>query len=143
MHFTEAAHGSADYRAACALREKILRKPLGRVLRTEDIAGEESQFHFIAKNDDGSVVGTVTFKPLSDTHAKLRQMAIDDTLHGKGVGRDLVGFAETQLEAKGFRSIETSAREVAIGFYEKLGYTREGPIYEEIAGPHTKMTKEL
>lgn len=143
MHHREIAHASADYTAACQLREAVLRAPLGRVLRPEDVADEEAQLHFVTHDDAGHVVGCVLFKPLSATHIKLRQMAVSPTLHGGGVGRALVTFAEAALRAKGYRSIETSAREVAIGFYEKLGYRREGPIYEEIAGPHTKMTKEL
>lgn len=40
------AHGSAAYSAACALRNRVLRLPLGLDLYREDLAAEVSQLHF-------------------------------------------------------------------------------------------------
>jgi predicted GNAT family N-acyltransferase len=35
------------------------------------------------------------------------------------------------------------ARETAVSFYKKLGYTKEGNVFEEVGIPHWKMTKPL
>lgn len=136
-------YGSAGYKAACELRYQVLRKPIGMELREKDVAGEDAQLHFVAHDDAGRVMACVIFKPLEPTHIKLRQMAVADEAQGKGVGLGLVRFAETAVAALGYRTIETSARHSATGFYEKLGYAIEGDPFEEI-GLHTiKMVKTL
>lgn len=143
MHYEQITHASADYNAACTLRDVVMRMPIGLRLSETDVAGEDAQFHFVAKDASGRVVGTVIFKPLSATHSKLRQMAIDPALHGKGVGKALAKHAEATVAAKGFRTIETNARITAQGFYEALGYAPQGGIFEEV-GLHTiRMTKEI
>jgi GNAT superfamily N-acetyltransferase len=143
MNYEETGYGSKGYLGACELRERVLRQLLGMVLRPQDVEGEDKQFHFIAFDEQDQVLGTVTFKPLTSDHAKLRQMAVAEHLQGKGVGTELVRFAEEEIAKKGFISIETSARQVAIGFYEKLGYRRQGDFYEEVGLPTIKMVKSL
>ena len=143
MDYDEIAYGSADYNAACILRDVVMRMPINKRLSEEDTAGEASQLHFIARDEQGIVVATVIFKPLSETHVKLRQMAVSETLHGKGVGKELVQFAEEAARTKGFKTIETNARITAQGFYEKLGYVTGGAIFEEVGLPTIRMNKEL
>lgn len=143
MRYEEIAHHSPDYHAACTLRDRILRQPIHRRLSPDDVAGEDSQYHFIARDDTGAVVGTVLFKPLGPTHSKLRQMAIAAHLHGQGIGAELVRFAEAEMRKKGTHTIETHARHYAMGFYEKLGYTPEGALFEEVGLPTIRMRKSL
>ncbi len=143
MDYIETPFGSPDYKAACILRDVVMRMPIGLRLGEADIIGEDTQFHFIARDEHGLVVGTVLFKPLSETHAKLRQMAIDTKCHGKGIGKALVEHAEAAIKAKGFATIETNARITAQGFYETLGYATGGAIFEEVGLPTIRMTKEL
>lgn len=143
MEYAEIAHGTTDYHAACTLRDTVMRRPIGLRLSEADTDSEETQHHFIARNDQARVMATVIFKPLSDTHIKLRQMAVDPALHGKGVGKELVQFAENAVKTKGFRTIETNARITAQGFYEKLGYVAGGGIFEEVGLPTIRMYKEL
>jgi predicted GNAT family N-acyltransferase len=143
MHLEQIAHHSALYAEACALRDAVLREPLHMQLSKEDIAGEESQFHCVARDENGVVVGTVLLKPLTEHHVKLRQMAVATALHGQGIGAKLVHFAEALARHHGFMSIECNARCYASGFYKKLGYWPEGEIFMEVGLPTVKMGKAL
>lgn len=146
MRYEEIRYDSPDYYAACTLRHEVLRLPIGMRLRPKDVAGEDRQLHFIARDERGGaneVVATVSFKPLGPAHIKLRQMAVAPQMHGNGVGRQLVKFAEAQIREKGFQTVETNARHYAQGFYEKLGYIPASDLFEEV-GLHTlKMLKTL
>lgn len=139
----EIPYGSALYESSKALRNEILRRPLGLVLSEKDVAGEDQQIHIGAVTEDARVVGSVTLKPLSPTVIKLRQMAVAASEQGSGLGRKLVTFAEQLAYSKGYRLMETHARVVAQGFYEKLGYVAEGDVFIDIQVEHILMKKPL
>ena len=143
MIVKEISYSSEQYDATKYFREKILRLPLGLILSEKDIEGEEEQIHIAAIEDDGTIIGTVLLKPLSTSHVKLRQMAVDDTFQGNGTGRKLVLFAESLARNKGFEIMEMHARIYAQGFYEKLGYQTVGAEFIEATVPTIKMTKAL
>lgn len=138
----EVAFGSDLYEQTACFRDIHLRRPLGMVLDAADVAGEGHQTH-IAAMQHGHVVGTVILKPLSSKRIKLRQMAVDATLHGTGLGRSLVRFAETLAHERGFDTVEISSRQSATGFYEKLGYRTSGDPFLEVGLPHITLTRSL
>jgi ribosomal protein S18 acetylase RimI-like enzyme len=140
MIVKEIPYGSALYAQMKELRESVLRHPLGLILTENDIQGEEDQIH-IAAIENNAVVGTVILKPLSNDVVKLRQMAVAPEMHGRGVGRDLVRFAEDVACTRGFLTIEMSARVSAIGFYQKLGFELVGESFTEVTVPTIKMVK--
>jgi predicted GNAT family N-acyltransferase len=142
MTFAEIEFNSDLYAATLKLRDEVLRAPLGLRFSGEDLAGEERELHF-GMVDDGALVACLVIKPLGDTRAKLRQMAVADTHRGKGLGRQLVCNTEEVLRAKGFTAIELSARETAIGFYKKLGYAETGAPFEEVGIAHRTMVKQI
>ena len=141
MLFKQIGFGTAEYRRECLLREEVLRRPLGLSLSGEDLAGEESQFHFGLFDSVGELVACVIAAPLSPTEAKIRQMAVAPSHQGKGAGRQLMRELEESLRARGFRSFTLDARSSAVGFYEKLGYTTVGGEFVEVTVPHFKMVK--
>lgn len=138
----ELAFGSADYRAALALREEVLRRPLGRDLTSVDTEGESAHLHFGAFAEQ-QLLGCVLLKPLELEQVKLRQMAVAPAAHGRGVGRALVLAAEAAARDHGFTEVVLSARQSAIGFYQRLGYGEAGPVYLELNLPHILMRKSL
>lgn len=122
------------------LRFRVLREPLGFSREDVIVEGEDDSIHLVAI-DRGRLVACVMLTPLSGTRGKLRQMAVHPPLWGTGLGRALVLHLEQALEARGFTEIELHAREHAVGFYEKLGYRREGPRFIEVGLPHFLMRK--
>ena len=71
----EAPLGSDLYRQALALREAILRRPLGLSISAEELADDETRQHFCALWF-GRVVGSVSLKPLGEALLQLKQMAV-------------------------------------------------------------------
>lgn len=142
MRVLRIAYNSPEYRAALVLRQEVLREPLGLELSAADTIGEDTHLHFIAMEGE-RLVGTVTFKPLSENAAKLRQMAVAPDLQGMGVGQHLVGGAEEALLTLGYTQVETHARVAAQSFYARMGYEVIGAPFEEVGLPHVTMQKGL
>jgi predicted GNAT family N-acyltransferase len=55
----------------------------------------------------------------------------------------LVKYSEEYAISKGYLNIELNARESAVAFYKKLGYTVEGDVFEEVSIPHFRMVKKI
>jgi len=142
MEFVQILWQSERYDEEIALRERLLRKPLGLSLSHEQLDEEVSQLHF-GMVESEVLIACVVVVPLSDRHVKLRQMAVDESLQRKRVGSRLVTEVEAYLREQGFESIELNAREPVIGFYESLGYHTEGERFVEVTIAHQKMTKRL
>ena len=54
-----------------------------------------------------------------------------------------MNFAEVLAKDKGYRCMTMHARDSAIGFYEKFGYTIKGSQFREVNLPHHIMEKKL
>lgn len=81
--------------------------------------------------------------PLSGGTVRLRQMAVPNSMQGKGVGRALMIFAENIARDLGYKKLCMHARKTAIGFYQKLGYSISGEEFLEVTIPHYIMEKSL
>lgn len=130
------------FAAVFALREKVLRQPLGLSLYNEDTSSDAEDDIFIALQNE-KVIGCVMMKTIKAEVQKLRQIAVCDDWQGKRVGALLVQNAETAAVKKGIKKISLHARENAIGFYEKQQYKTEGSSFLEVNIPHFAMHKIL
>jgi predicted GNAT family N-acyltransferase len=97
----------------------------------------------IAAFDEDEILGCCMLCKVNDNTLKLRQMAVSNTVQGKGIGASIMHFAENLALDKGFSTISMHARDSAIGFYEKLGYKVEGEGFIEVNIPHHVMVKKL
>jgi predicted GNAT family N-acyltransferase len=138
----EAPYGSDLYRRALALREAILRTPLGLALTEEELADDALRQHFCA-TCHGAVVGTVSLRPLNDDIVQLRQMAVAEQRRRERIGAELLARAEDWAREAGYRLMVLNARLGAEGFYAKFGYRPEGEPFDENTIPHIRMTKPL
>lgn len=132
---------SEDYRAACALREAVLRRPIGLALRSEDVAQDHARLHWGAWEKD-ELLGCISLVRHED-HAQIKQMAVRASAQGKGIGAQLVRAAEDWARAHGYNRMELCARETAIPFYEKSGYRVTSDIFIDVLLPHRTMEKHL
>jgi predicted GNAT family N-acyltransferase len=141
----EIDYNSDEYHQAVALRQEILRTPLGLQLTAEDIQWEANHHH-IAAFDKDMIVGCLILTPLNSSDFMLRQFAVSQSRQKSGIGRQLIKWAEEFSTAKNAILMTMSAREGASGFYEKMGYTKVGDRYMadiQAIGWHYKMEKTL
>ena len=142
MEFLQFEWQSAVYEQALALRDRLLRRPLGLRFSQEDLSQESRHWHF-GLVDQEQLIACVVIVPLDDQRAKLRQMVVDEPWQRSGHGAALIRQTESNLVARGIKDIELNAREPVIGFYESLGYRPEGLPFIEVTITHQKMVKEL
>ncbi|EMI17052.1 putative acetyltransferase [Rhodopirellula maiorica SM1] len=142
LEFVRIEFQSDLYRQAIALRHAVLRQPLGLAFSSTQIAAEHDQLHF-GMLGGNALLACVSVMLVSPQKAKIRQMAVDATLQGRGIGSDLVSRVELELKTMGVQCIELHAREVARRFYERLGYAVTGEPFTEVTLPHIKMTKTI
>jgi predicted GNAT family N-acyltransferase len=141
--FRPIAWGSPEYQLELALRDEVLRRPLGLRLSPADTGGEENQFHFGLFGPGDALLACLLAVPVDGRSARFRQMAVRADQQGRGLGRQLLLAAEDDLSACGRRTFTLHARATAIGFYARLGYRLEGPGFTEVGIPHRLMVKEL
>lgn len=143
IEFSEVDFGSAAYEATLALRAAVLRAPLGLELTAADLEGEAQQRHFALTDGERLLACVVIKADGGGRGVTLRQMAVTPEAHGQGLGARLIRQVEALLQADGVAEIGMSARQGAVGFYEKLGYRTVGAGYTSLGIPHIRMAKRL
>ncbi|OQS01213.1 Acetyltransferase [Achlya hypogyna] len=143
METREITFGSPEYKAAVALRYEVLRKPLGLEFDPEALAMEGPDTHVGLFNVANELLAYAMLRPGADGVVWMKQVAVQPSMHGKGLGRVLVQGLESVATSKGFSHIKLHSRATAVPFYKKLGYTTFGEPFEEVGIPHEAMEKLL
>ena len=121
------------------LREEILLKPLGLVLKKEELKEEDAGF--LTVWDGEECVGTmVLFKEDQDT-ARMRFVAVSESRQKRGIGKLMTKEFEAEAARRGYKRIFLHARLVAVEFYLKLGYELFGEEFIQVTIPHRYMQK--
>lgn len=114
-----------------------------------DIDGLETTFH-VGALKNGKVVSVGTFlvqrneKFEEKYQYRLRAMATSPEVRGENFGKQVIDFALVELKNREVELLWCDAREVAIGFYEKMGFKTLGDFYEvPIIGKHKLMYKRI
>jgi N-acetylglutamate synthase-like GNAT family acetyltransferase len=135
-------HNSAEYQKMVQLRNQILRTPLGLSFTKEDLEKEKDDI-LIAAFEEEAILGCCLLTKTAPDIVRLRQMAVLNNVQGKGIGRQMMQFAENVARDYGNQKITMHARLEAIGFYEKQGYKKLGTEFTEVTLPHYLMEKQL
>lgn len=136
--------GSGKYDELVELRYKVLLEPLGLKFLDLHRAKEVSYLHIgCIDNLENKLVGGLMLIPLDNHNIRMMQVAVLPQYQGKGVGRELVAYAEKRAKAAGFSKIIMHAMLSVVNFYEKIGYTQEGDIFDENGITFAKMVKTL
>jgi predicted GNAT family N-acyltransferase len=143
LTFREIAYGSDDYRRECALRDLILRKPLGLSLFDENLQAEREQLHFGLFDDQDELLCCAAVLPLTADCARIRQMAVAEAHQRQGLGRRMMSELEERLADGGFTRCVLHARRSAVEFYRRLGYNEMGEEFFEVTIPHVMMEKTI
>ena len=130
------------YPKVLELRNQVLRQPLGRSIKDDDLSDEVNQVIF-AGIEASEVIACALLKAVAPGIMKLRQMAVENEYQGKGLGNQVLQAAEVYSLQNGAHRIELHARKYALPFYEKSGYHVQGPEFKEVGIPHFMMSKQL
>lgn len=139
-------YGSQDYQLMVSLRDVILRKPLGLTFSDEYLRQEINDTLigcFTREKGREIIIGCCILTPVNESTVQLRQMAVDKSYQGKGIGNSVLKFAEQQAKTTPYARLMMHARKEAVGFYERAGYTIEGNEFVEVNIPHYEMSKQL
>ncbi len=142
MGLKQIDHGTPEYQQMVALRYQILRQPLGLGFTEDELVAEKDHI-LIAAFDDDQMLGCCMLTTLDNQTLKIRQMAVQNNLQGKGIGASLMSFVENLARDKGYRNLVMHARDTAIGFYEKFGFRVFGEQFIEVGLPHHLMAKAI
>ena len=142
MPIKQIDHGSKEYRQMVELRIEILRKPLGLSFKKEELEREKDDI-LIGAFEEEKMLGCCLLTRVDKNNVRLRQMAVQNNLQGKGIGATMLNYAENVARDAGYKNMVMHARKTAVGFYEKLGYMVTGDEFEEITIPHFIMQKKL
>ena len=128
------------YLEALALRQEVLRVPLGLDIN-DDPLHLEFDHHHLGAFDEQRLVGTCSLRQNQPGVYQMRQVAVSPTAQGRGTGRLLVAACErfvSQNHRSGAR-LFCHARDVAVPFYERCGWRVEGEVFTEVGIVHRTM----
>jgi predicted GNAT family N-acyltransferase len=134
----------ADYQKYYDLRWALLRAPWNQPRGSERDPRDADSSHLmmIDDRDVAVAVGRLHFNSIRE--AQVRYMAVATGQQRRGFGSRLLKALEEKAASLGAASIVLDARETALGFYRKQGYSVDGPghvLYNCIT--HVKMCKTL
>lgn len=131
------------YQKERELRNSVLLRPFGLPDYAWEMCDQEAS-HIIAV-DQSAVVGCVILYPLPNTPGvgQLMQMAVDPNYQKKGIGQQLLELLIQVARDKGMHEITCHAREMAVNFYEKIGFKVEGAEFYEVGIKHFNMRLKI
>lgn len=111
------------------LRYRILREPLGKERGSERNDGDVTGIHFALVEND-QLIAVARLDRVDETVCQARFVAVESHLQGKGYGKKIMTALENEAASLGYQKLILHARDYALAFYEKLGYTLVGPSYK-------------
>lgn len=116
------ASTASEIESIIQLRYDILRAPWGQSKESAtDELESKSVNAYIAINNE--VIACGRLQENEGKVGQIRFMAVAKNYQGKGLGEKILLLLETEAKIKQLVKIELQARENAVKFYEKNGYT--------------------
>lgn len=112
-----------------AMRYDVLRKPLNQPIGSERNDGDLIGIHF-ALYEDGMLRAIARLDKVDETTAQTRFVAVDPVVQGKGFGKLIMDAVEAKSLARGDKKMILHARDYALQFYLRLGYTEIEKSYK-------------
>ena len=94
----------------------------GITLRREFDDRDAPDTKYIVLTDDGFPVATCRLYPLGADCGMIGRVVVLPEYRGQGLGRRVMDEAEAWLRELGFTRAAVESRDVAVGFYRRLGY---------------------
>lgn len=98
--------------------------------------------HLLAFLDERAI-GTLRLRMIDDQGAKIERVAVLAEGRGLGIGLALLREALTELRRRSCREVWLHAQTHALGFYERLGFSAYGDVFDEDGIEHQAMHMTL
>lgn len=105
------------------LRYVVLRKPWQQSISTASDELEDTSVNAFLKNNMGDTIACGRLQENENKIGQIRYMAVAENSRGSGLGKKILLFLEEKAEEKNIIKIELQARENAVDFYKRYGYT--------------------
>ena len=131
-----------DLATCYRLRHRVFVEEQGVPVEEEIDALDPTAIHLLALQD-GRPAGTARIV-LSDGTAKIGRVCVLPEARGTGLGADLIRAAvEIARQTPNTMRVVLGAQVHALAFYEKLGFTAFGPVYDDAGIDHRDMEMTL
>jgi predicted GNAT family N-acyltransferase len=131
-----------EYAAMLDLRDRILRRPIGRTLTPQETLRDKDDY-LLGCFDGDELVGCLILQRDGDSRVKMRQVAVDDTRQGQGIGAFMLATAMDVARGMGVSGMYCHARETARDFYARYGWIVTSDTFDENGIPHCRMERAV
>ena len=126
-----------DLETCLTIRRVVFIEEQG-VSLADEVDGRDGEAEHLLALLDGAPVGTARMLVEGET-GKIGRVAVLSGARGRGIGAALIRAAVERLRERGLRVAKLGAQTHALGFYEGLGFTAFGPVYDDAGIPHRDM----
>ncbi len=124
-----------EIKAACAedvknIRETVFSREQGYP-ESKLFDEKENSADFLALFEGGKAVGCGRFYKESENAYHIDNIALSDTIRGKGLGRRLIAALIDECKKNGAVRVTVGAKSEAVGFYEKCGFKVIGEKFKD------------
>lgn len=131
-----------DIAACLRLRRAVFIEEQG-VSETDELDGRDDTAIHLLGTCNGEPLGSARLLLMGDT-GKIGRVCVLPQARGTGLGAALMREAIAELRRQpGITRAKLGAQTHALGFYERLGFVAEGPIYDDAGIPHRDMVLAL
>lgn len=121
------------------VRRRVFIEEQGVPERDEWDAADAVSWHVLAIDGKRDAVGTGRLEPCG----KIGRVAVVDRFRGQGVGQAIMRCLVNHATDSGFEAVYLHAQTAVAGFYRRLGFRAEGPVFDEVGIPHVRMRLEI
>jgi YbgC/YbaW family acyl-CoA thioester hydrolase len=104
---------------------------------------DATALHAVARNRLGLPVASGRLLQPAPGLAQIGRMATLPTVRGAHLGAAVLQSLMDSARQRGDRAVMLQAQTTAVGFYERLGFVREGEVFEAAGVPHQTMRRAL
>lgn len=106
------------------LRWEVLRAPWGKPKGSEKDDLENTSTHALMLDENNNAVAVCRLNSTDNKQiGQVRFMGVSSTAQGKGYGAKIMDYIEQEAKKQGMNKIILHARENALEFYKRCGYT--------------------
>lgn len=117
------ATNQEDITAIIKLRYKVLRQPWNKSIESATDELESKSINAFIKDDKGHVIACARLHENENKTGQIRFMAVDPLFQAQGLGKLVCAHLEQKAKNMGFVKIQLQARENALEFYKRCGYS--------------------